>query len=210
MMIILSNIIVLLAICFLGIRFSKIRILNVIYMRQYFYSMLSTVSISCLFPTTVAAVLFIALFFLYRKVIFKNDALEIQRIYLLYDGKVHLSPPIKKFSCVFQCKYTGTETKSVSKDYLYTFYQYLNNAIYIFVFYCVKGMERPPNAVLYGVEFFIAITALFIIIAKLVYYLSLTTPSSLFFLSPRLSYIAVALSGLLFYGVAILIFMTTL
>ena len=210
LIVILSNLIVLLTICFWGIRLAKIRILNIIYMRQYFISMLSTVIISYLLPPTIAAILFIAIFLLYRKVIFKNDSLEVQRIYVLYDGEVQLSPPIPKFSCIFNCKYMGTESTSVSKDYLYSFSQYLYNAIYIFVFYCAKGVEHPGNTVLYGLEFFIAITALFLVIAKSTYHLFLSSPTSLFFLQPNLSYIPVILIGILFYGLAILIFITTL
>lgn len=209
-MIILSNIIILLLVCFLGIKFSKIRVLDVIYMRQYFYTMLSTVTISCLLPTIVAAVLYIVLFFLYKRVLFRNYAFEIQRIYLLYGGEVHRASPIQKFSCVFKLRNTRTETGYLCRDYQYTFSKYLNNTIYIFVFYCIKGMEQPTNAIIYGLEFFVAMTALFVIVSKLIYNLALTTPSSLFFLSPTLAYLPVVFSGVLFYGIAILIFITTL
>jgi hypothetical protein len=63
---------------------------------------------------------------------------------------------------------------------------------------------------LYGIEFFIGMTALYIVIAKIIYNISLSTPKSLFFSCPNLSYIPVVFSGLLFYGIAILIFINTL
>ena len=209
-LIILLNMIIVLIICFLGIRFAKIRILTVIHMRQYFITMLSTGLISCYFSPLIATVLYIALFFLYRKLIFKKDALEEQHIYSLYNGDIHLSPPIQKISLIFQCQYIGSETESLSKEYLYSFSRYLDSAVYIFIFYCINGMEHPENAIIYGINFFLAITTLFIVIAKLVYHLSLWTPTSLFFLSPKLSYIPVILVALLFYGVAVMIFMATL
>ena len=100
-LIILSNIVILFLICFLGFKFAKIRIINIIYIRQYFVTMLSTVTIGCLFSPIITLVLFIIFFFLYRMAIFKSDAFEIQRIYSLYNGSIHLSPPITNFSCVF-------------------------------------------------------------------------------------------------------------
>ena len=71
-------------------------------------------------------------------------------------------------------------------------------------------MGTFENIILYAFEFFIAMTALYIFIAKWIYHLSLSTPNSLFFLCPNLSYIPVILFGLLFYGITILIFITTL
>ena len=64
--IILSNTIALLIIGFLGIKLAKIRLLNAIHIRQYFISMLSTVILGCLFPTMIATILFLILFFLYH------------------------------------------------------------------------------------------------------------------------------------------------
>lgn len=210
-LIILSNIIILFLICFLGIKFEKLQILNIIHIRQYFFSMLSTVIIGFLFSPLIAMALFIILFFLYKMVIFKNDAFEIQRIYSFYNGSAPLSPPITNFSCVFiPYKCVKKKTEYLKKEYRYTFSQYLNNAIYIFVLYCVKDMEAFENTILYAIEFFIAMTALYIFIAKWIYHLSLSTPNSLFFLCPNLSYIPVILFGLLFYGITILIFITTL
>ena len=209
--IILSNIIVLFFIYLLGIKFRKIRVTNIIHMRQYFLTMLSTVILGCLFPTLIAVGLFLILFFLYRMVIFKNDALQLQYVYSKYNGSVHLSPSIKSFSYIFlPYKPMGTEKEPLKREYRYTFSKYINNVIYIFVFYCAKGTARPENTILYGFEFFVAITTLYVVIAKLIYHLSLTTPNSLFFLCPNLSYIPVALVGLMFYGVATLMFMSTL
>lgn len=210
-LIILSNIIILFLICILGIKFKKIRILDTIYIRQYFFSMISTVIIGCLFSPIIATALYIIFFFLYRIVIFKDDAFEIQCIYSLYNGSIHLSPPIKNLSCVLR-PYNCMEKKTgyLKKEYRYTFSQYSNSAIYIFILYCVKDMGALENPILYGFEFFIAMTLLYIFLAKWLYHLSLSTPNSLFFLCPKLSYIPVILFGLLFYGISILIFITTL
>ena len=73
-LIILSNVIVLSAICIIGTKFSKINTLCAIRIRQYFLSTLSTSIACCFLPTHVAAILFIALFFVYRKVLFINDS----------------------------------------------------------------------------------------------------------------------------------------
>ena len=205
--IILSNTIALLIICFLGIKLAKIRSLNAIHIRQYFISMLSTVILGCLFPTMIATILFLILFFLYRAVIFKNDSFEVQHIYSEYNGS---SPPVKKFSHIFHLYKHIEKNEPLNNDYRYTFSQYLNNTIYIFIFYCIKNIEITERTMLYGIEFFIGMTALYIVIAKIIYNISLSAPKSLFFLCPNLSYIPVIFSGLLFYGIAILIFINTL
>lgn len=175
-LIILSNVIVLSAICIIGTKFSKINTLCAIRIRQYFLSTLSTSIACCFLPTHVAAILFIALFFVYRKVLFINDSFH----------------------------------KVSDKECLYSFSQYINSAPYIFIFYCVKFAEQPQNTLIYGLEFFIAITALFIIIAKLIYKLSVSTPTSPFFLCSNLSYIPVAFVGVLYYVIAAFIFISTL
>lgn len=204
------NTICLSVICFLGIKFSKIREINLINMKQYFYPMLTTVTISCFFPTILAAISFIVLFFFYRFVIFKKTAFQIQQIYELYGENMEFSPPITKISRVFCLDKTRKGTGRIKKEYLYTFDKYLNNTIYIFIFYCINEASGPETPILYGFEFFIAVTALFIMFAKLIYKLSVSTPSSLFFLCPNLSYIPVALIGLLFYIIAIFMFKSTL
>ena len=205
-LVISANTVILLGICFLGIKFSKINEIHLIRMKQYFYSMLSTVMISCVFPTVFAAVFFVGMFFFYRYAIFKRDAFQLQGLYQAYDE----NKPITKFSRIFHTSQREIGTVKIEKDYLYSFDRYLNNTIYLFVFYCIKDTAGPETPVLYALEFFVAITALFIPIAKVTYNLSLTTSTSAFYLSPNLSYIPVVFGGLLFYGLATFIFTTTL
>ena len=206
-LIILSNVIVLSAICIIGTKFSKINTLCAIRIRQYFLSTLSTSIACCFLPTHVAAILFIALFFVYRKIIFINDSLELEEIYKLHNVDFQ---PILKLSCVLKSEYNGTTHKVSDRGCLYSFSQYINSAPYIFIFYCVKFAEQPQNTLIYGLEFFIAITALFIIIAKLIYKLSVSTPTSPFFLCSNLSYIPVAFVGVLYYVIAAFMFISTL
>ena len=206
---ILLNAIVLFLISFLGIKFAKIRNETVIYMKQYFISMLSTVIISCLFPPVIIAVLFIALFFLYRMVIFRKDAAKLHSIYTMYESGIN-PPQIKCFSDIFDLYKQQTTTEIISREYQYSFSSYLNNTIYIFIFYCANGMYQPENIILYGLEFFIVITALYIGVAKLTYNLAVSSPTSPFFLSPTLSYIPVVLAGVLIYTLAIIMFISTI
>ena len=209
LIIILINIIVLLLVCFIGIKLAKIRKLNVIYIRQYFISMLSTLAIALFCPTILAVPIFILLYFLYRGVIFKKDTVEIQKIYSLHNGDVNLAPPIQKLSWALLYKHEENDGGAVDKEYCYSLSQYLNNSIYIFIFYCIKNTSNPENTVLYAIEFFVAMTALFIVIGKVIYRLSLATPSSLFFLCPTGSYIPVVIAGVLFYFLTIVIFIHT-
>ena len=206
---ILLNAIVLFLISFLGIKFAKIRNETVIYMKQYFISMLSTVIISCLFPPVIIAVLFIALFFLYRMVIFRKDAAKLHSIYTMYENGID-PPQIKCFSDIFDLYRQQTTTEITSREYQYPFSSYLNNTVYIFVFYCANGMYQPENTILYGLEFFIVITALYIGVAKLTYNLAVSSPTSPFFLCPTLSYIPVVLAGVLIYTLAIIMFIHTM
>ena len=205
-LVISANAVILLGICFLGIKFSKINEIHLIRMKQYFYSMLSTVMISCVFPTVFATVLFVGLFFFYRYAIFKRDAFRLQGLYQAYDE----NKPITKFSRIFHTSQGEIGTIKIEKDYLYSFDRYLNNAVYLCIFYCTNETLGPETPILYGIEFFVAITALFVLIAKLIYNLSVSTPSSVFYLCPDLSYIPVVLIALLFYGLATFIFTTTL
>ena len=210
LLLLIVNVIILFLISYIGIMFSKLNKLNAIHIRQYFVSMLSTVVISAFLPTVIAAAIFLVLFFLYRMVIFRRDSLEEQRIYSLYDGKVDKCRPIKNFHEFWFFKYEDNQALSLQREYRYSFSRYLNNVCYIFLFYCAKDVVNSGNAILFGIEYFVAVTALFVVLAKAVYHLSLNTPSSLFFLCPNLSYIPVVLSGLLFYFLAILIFLNIL
>ena len=171
--------------------------------------MLSTVVISALLPTIIAAVLFLVLFFIYRTVIFRRDSLEEQRIYSLCDGDVD-SQLIKNFHELWFFKNEDNRAVSLNSEYFYSFSRYINNAGYIFLFYCTKNVINSENTILFGIEYFVAFTALFIVLGKTIYHLSLNTPSSLFFLCPNLSYIPVVLPGLLFYFLAVLIFLNIL
>ena len=207
LIVLIINIVVLFVISYIGIKFSKLNKLNAIHIRQYFVSMLSTVVISALLPTIIAAVLFLGLFFIYRNVFFRKDSLEEQRIYSLCDGDVDSYQPIKTFHELWFFKYEDNREIALQSKYLYSFSRYINNAGYIFLFYCAKNIINSGNTIFFGIEYFLAFTALFILLGKAVYHLSLNTPSSLFFLCPNLSYIPVVLSGLLFYFLAILIFL---
>ena len=81
----------------------------------------------------------------------------------------------------------STQTAATIYAEIGDFSKYLNNSVYLFIFYYVKeGATAGNSSVIYAIEFFIAATALFVIIGKLVYHLSLKTPSSLFFLNPVL------------------------
>ena len=208
--IMLVNTIILLSMCFLGILLHKIRTLNVIQMKQYFITTSSTCIIACLFPPLVTTMLFIVLFFIYKYWLFKNDAYTIQYIYALYNDEVHLAPTLNKFSEVFERKYEHKSREFLKKDYLYSFSRYLNGTIYIFIVYCIRGTVQPEHVVLYGLEYFIVATTLFITIAKAIYHLALFAPNSLFFLCPKSSYIPVAIIAILFYGIAIFVFISTL
>ena len=209
MLIILANILILLMISFFGVKFGKLKEENLINIQQYFFTMLSTVVLCFFFSTILAAFLYIALFFLYRNKIFRKNAFRIQEICQQYDEVVHLAPPIKSFSSLFRRPPVAAETENLEKIYLYKFEKYSNQAIYIFIFYCLRNTAGPENALLYGFEFFIAITALFIVLAKVIYHLSLFNPGP-FYLCPNLSYIPVVFGGLLFYGIATFMFLTTL
>lgn len=206
---VLLNMIVLFLISFLGIKFAKIRNETAIYMKQYFISMLSTVIISCFFSPVIVAILFIALFFLYRMVIFRKDAAKLHSIYAMYESGIN-PPRIKCFSDIFDLYRQQTTTEIISREYQYSFSSYLNNTVYIFVFYCANGMYQPENTILYGLEFFIVITALYIGVAKLTYNLAVSSPRSPFFLSPTLSYIPVVLAGIVIYTLAIIMFISTI
>ena len=192
---------------YIGIKFSKLNKLNAIHIRQYFVSMLSTIVISAFLPTIIAVSLFLVLFFIYRNLIFRRDSLEEQLIYSLCDGDVDRCQPIRSFQEMWFFKYEDNREVALQSEYLYSFSRYINNAGYIFLFYCTKNVINSGNTILFGIEYFLAFTALFVVLAKVVYHLSLNTPSSLFYLCPTLSYISVAFGGVLFYFLAILIFL---
>lgn len=206
LIVLIINIVIFFLISYIGIKLSKLNKLNVIHIRQYFVSMLSTVVISALLPTIIASVLFLILFFIYRNVVFRRDSLEEQRIYSFYvDVKDY--PQISSFQEALFFKNEDNRMVPLQRKYLYSFSRYICNAGYIFLFYCAKNAIYEGNTILFGIEYFVAFTALFIVLAKVVYHLSLTTPSSLFFLLPNLSYVPVVFSGLLFYFFAVLIFL---
>lgn len=210
LVVLIINIVLLFVIFHIGVKFSKLNKLNAIHIRQYFVSMLSTVVISAFLPTIIAAMLFLILFLVYRNVIFKRDSLEEQRTYSLCDGDADRWQTISSFQERWFFKYEDNREVAVQSEYLYSFSRYINNAGYIFLFYCAKNVINSGNMILFGIEYFLAFTALFAVLAKAVYHLSLNTPSSLFYLSPNLSYISVAFVGLLFYFLAILIFLSIL
>lgn len=210
LVVLIINIVLLFLISYIGIKFSKLNKLNAIHIRQYFVSMLPTVVIGAFLPTIIAASLFLVLFFLYRNVIFRRDSLEKQRIYSLCNGDVDRCQTIRSFQEMWFIKYEDNRKVALQSEYLYSFSRYINNAGYLFLFYCAKNVINSENTILFGIEYFVAFTALFVVLAKVVYHLSLNTPSSLFFLCPNLSYIPVVLSGLIFYSLVILIFLNIL
>ena len=211
-LIILINSAILLVICYIGVKLSKINMLDVIIMKEHFFVTLSTVIISCVFETVVSALLFISFFFIFRKRLFRKYAFEVQRICNTYDAEANPIPAIKKVSEVFRCVCSPKTNKSLDQEYTYSISRYANNAIYIFIFFCIREIENPTyatasgTAVLFEIEYFIAITALYVVMAKLVYKISFETPSSLFFGHSTLSYIPVAVAGIICYGIGIMMF----
>lgn len=207
LIVLVVNIVVLSLIGYIGVKFKKLDKLDAIHIRQYFVSMLSTVVMCAFLPIIIAEVLYLAFFFMYEVVIFKKDAFEKQRIYSLRDRESGEFQTVESFRELFFYKYEKNPSGPLHKDYLYSFSHYVNNAGYIFMFYCAKNVVNSGNTVLFAIEYFVAFTALFVVLAKVVYHLALNTPSALFFCRPTLSYIPVAFVGLVFYTLTILIFL---
>ena len=209
-LIISLNIIVVLIICTIGIKLSKINAINIIYIKQYLISTISTVLICCFLPTIITVIPFIILFFLYRHVIFKKYSILEQKIYTTYNGEIQFCKPIKHFSEIFYRSPKINNLTKQNKEYLYSFSLYLNNSIYIFIFYCVKGPMASECTVLYGIEFYIAIFALFIVFEKFIYHITLYSPTSPFSLCPTLAYIPTICSGIVFLTIATIMFISTI
>ena len=55
---------------------------------------------------------------------------------------------------------------ALQSKYLYSFSRYINNAGYIFLFYCAKNIINSGNTILFGIEYFLEFTALFILLGN--------------------------------------------
>ena len=209
--VILLNTIGVLAFLYVGIKLKKITEYDVIHIKQAYISTVITVVVCTLFPTLISAVLFLLFYLLLRYQVFRKDTVRLANLYDIYAGKETTYPPIQRFEQVFSKKQKVGPIEKLDKDFLYSFSKYLNNSVYLFIFYYVKeGATAGNSSVIYAIEFFIAATALFVIIGKLVYHLALKTPSSLFFLNPNLSYIPATVVGIIYYFLVIVIFRSTL
>lgn len=199
------------AILFIGIRFKKINEYNVIQIRQRFLTAVSTIIVFAVFPVSVGAVVYFALYMVFKMIVFKKDASRRQELYAKYEAHKKPYPLIQRFSKEFYLPCTKIDDAALDRDFYYSFPTYLDNAV-LLPLMCLFGATAVCSAstLIYAIEFFIVATAIYVLIGKLVYWLAVTNPASLFFLSPRLAYIPIIVIGIVFYLLTAVIFISTL
>ncbi len=96
------------------------------------------------------------------------------------------------------------DATKIDKQFKYHFLDYVDSCAPLLVFSLLELVSFSNNPAVYIVEFLIVATIGYAFLGKIVYYLSLNAPTSVFYLSPGLSYIPVIFVGIVYYAVAII------
>ena len=159
----------------------------------------------------IGTILWMIFFVFSRKYIFAIDARRLEELYMQYEKKGREYPLVEKSAELINVFFNPAEKEVTALEWKYSFSKHLNSLIILLIL-CFLEITTISSTVLviYVIEFLIVATAGYILISKLVYYLARTTPSSIFFLCPKGSYIPVILLGVLYYSVTIIMLLTIL
>lgn len=183
---------------------------RVIRIRQKFIAFITSVYFFGLGGIAIGMVLWMISFILFRKYIFAIDARRLEELNMHYEKKGRAYPMVENFDQIKKVFFKPSVKEITHSEWNYSFVGHLD-ALAVLLVLCILNIATISSTpiVIYAIEFLIVATAGYILISKLVYYLALTTPSSIFFLCPKLSYIPVVFLGALYYFVAIIMLLTT-
>lgn len=183
---------------------------RVIKLRQALIVFIASVYFWGIGGIAIGTILWMIFFLLFRKYFFVVDARRIEELYMQYERKGREYPLVKKFDEVKNVFFVPSVKEITNSEGKYSFTRHLDS-LTVLLFLCFFDITTIATVpMIYIIEFLIVATAGYILLSKLVYYLEFTTPSSIFFLSPKLSYIPVILLGVLYYLVAIIMLLTIL
>ena len=159
-------------------------------------------------PVLVALIVWILSFFAYY-IGFRNDAWRLESLYKQYDyrGQYPLISHINECKAVLKqpaCK------GKVAKDFRYHLMDYLPSMSLLLLLTAlgVTSISRC-SVMIYYIEFFTVATACFVLLCKVIYRISFSTPCSLFYLSTVPTSILLIIIGLVYYAVCFIIARST-
>lgn len=141
------------AVLIIGIRFKKINEYNVIQIRQRCLTAVFTILVFTVFPVSLGTVVYLALYVIFRMIVFKKDASRRQELYAKYGVHKKPYPLIQRFSKAFYLPCTKIGDADVDRDFYYTFSDYLDNAILLPIM-CLSGAAAICHAsiAIYAIE----------------------------------------------------------
>lgn len=156
------------------------------------------------FTIPVGLVLWLLNFFLLRNMVFRTDAKRLQELHQQFHSAENGYPQLQNVSQWKQLFFVPKDATKIDKQFKYHFLDYADSCAPLLMFCILDMVDFSNNPVAYIAEFLIVATAGYVFLGKIVYYLSLNAPVSVFYLSPGLSYIPVIFVGIVYYAVAMI------
>ncbi len=181
---------------------------STIRMTQKLLSFNLSIFIWGVFAIHVGLILWLLLFFILRNIVFKKNAKRLQELYQNYQSCKNGYPLVKNMTQWKQAFFQPLDSTKPGRQFKYQFRDHMNSSAPLLIFSFLELVSFSNNTTVYIVEFLIVATAGYVFLGQIVYHLSLNAPSSLFYLSPGLSYIPVVFIGIVYYAVAIIMLST--
>lgn len=173
-------------------------------MCQKLLAVIFSIFIWGVFSIHIGLILWLLLFFILRNIVFKTDAKRLQELHQQFHSAENGYPQIQNVSQWKQLFFVPKVATKIDKQFKYHFLDYADSCAPLLMFCILDMVDFSNNPVVYIAEFLIVATAGYVFLGKIVYYLSLNAPVSVFYLSPGLSYIPVIFVGIVYYAVAMI------
>ncbi len=188
----------------------KLKALNypmAIRLKQKLISFVLSAFIFGLLPLPVGFIVWTAVFFLLRYLVFKKDKYALNTIYRQFEGNLPIVSTPKQIIDAIKTKETREKPL---REYGYSFLSYVDSTLVPVLFCCIGLAElNKTPLLLYIIGYFAMAICISLLLCKLFYKVFLNAPQSPSYLSPLGASIIVAALGLIYWFVAVFIFYTT-
>ena len=190
----------------LVIKFKKANWFNAITFRQNFVAFSLSLYIFALLPVYISVALWVALFFVLREIVFRKD--EVRKFELCnkhYKKGSHGATRINKIMEFSKAFFPVESVEIRYKDFKYSFLSYSNSGLVLILLWLFEVVKLTPkvNILFFGESLIIA-SVIFIILGRLVYYITFSSVASVNFGCKIGTYLTVILFGIKYYTVVIL------
>lgn len=155
---------------------------------------------------SVGLMLWFLLFIILRKWFFKTDERRLYMLYLKYEYHGKPYPLIEHVTQWKDAFFLPIPPSKAESQFKYQFSQHIDSCASLLLLWSFRIVDVSQICFpIYALEFLVIATAIYVFVGKTIYKICLNNPSSLFYLSPGLSYIPVIFTGIVYYYIAVVI-----